>query len=97
LKDQQWGRKERGLKKEPEDQGVCCEIVSLSNVRSYAHKDLTWLPKHTLKKDNSNSHDEVGRGKPRRSQPYSKNYRKVKNSGSRGNSLSQGRAQKLFI
>ena len=44
-------------KDEPKDQGVCCEIESPSNIRSYTHKDSpTWPLKPNLNKDDTNEH-----------------------------------------
>lgn len=41
----------------PEDQEVCCEVLSSTNVQSYIYKvSPTWLPKRVLNKDNSNRH-----------------------------------------
>ena len=54
-----------GRLSEPEEQGVCCKIVSPSNVRSYTQKlSLTPLPKRVLKKYNNNRHAEVDRESP---------------------------------
>ena len=44
----------------PEKQGVCCEIMSPTNVRNYTHKaSLTRMHKSNLNKDN-NRQDKVG-------------------------------------
>jgi len=44
------------------DQGVCSEILSPRNVRSYTHKvSPTWLPKHELNREDSNKHANVDR------------------------------------
>lgn len=49
--------------KELEDQQFFCEIVSPRDVRSHIYKLLpTWLPKHELNKDDTNTHASVGRG-----------------------------------
>jgi hypothetical protein len=47
------------------------------------------LPKWELSKD-SNSHVQVDRGKPRRSQPYIKNYRQIRTGENGKISLLQG-------
>lgn len=62
--------------------------LSLRNVRNCTHRGSTWPPNHELKKNYSNSHDESNRGKPRRPELYSKNHRKLRNSGGRRNTLS---------
>lgn len=54
-----------GRLSEPEEQGVCCKIISPSNISSYPQKlSPTPLPKRVLKKDNNNRHAEVDRENP---------------------------------
>lgn len=63
---------------EPENQGVCCEIVFPRNVTSYTHKvSPTWLSKHELNKDNTDRHAKVYERQPIRPQPYTKNYKQL--------------------
>ena len=52
----------------------------------------TLLPKHDMKKDNNNRLANADGVKPSKPQPYTKNYRQLKNSESRRNSLPKGRA-----
>lgn len=66
------------------DQGVCCEVLSPGNVRSYTNKvPPTWLPKHELDKANDSRHGKVDERKLRRPQPYKKKYRWLRKAGSR--------------
>lgn len=49
---------------EPKNQGVCCKILSLNDVRNFTPKiSLTLLPKHEVNKNNINRHAKVGRAK----------------------------------
>lgn len=45
-----------------------------NNIRNYTHKVPTaWLPIYEVNKEDTNEHTELGRGKPMRPQPYTKN------------------------
>jgi hypothetical protein len=62
-----------------EDEGICCETVSPSNVRNYSHKVLlTCMTKQELNTDN-NRQTEGNEGKPRRPQCYTENSGQLKN------------------
>lgn len=61
---------------ELQNQGVCCEIMPLSNIRSYTHQvSPEWLPKQKLNKKNNNRHAKADKVKITRSQPFTSNYR----------------------
>lgn len=50
------------------------EIVSPSNIRTYTQKvSSIWLPKHELKKEDTNEHTKLGGEKPMGPQPHAKN------------------------
>ena len=55
------------------------------------------LPTHKLYKDNNNRHAKVEEEVPMRLQPYTKNYRPLRDAESGRNSLPQGRAHQLVI
>lgn len=45
---------------EPKNQGVCCKILSLNDVRNFTPKiSPTLLPKHEVNKNNINRHAKV--------------------------------------
>lgn len=71
-----------GKLQKPGDQGVrVCLLVMLA-----AKVSPTRLPEHELNKDNNNRRAKVEgkkkKGKPRKSQPYAKNYRQLRNAES---------------
>ena len=73
-----WGRK---IVNGKGYEGVCCEIVSSRNVRSYTYQvSPTWLPKQKLKKGNNKCTIIDNRRKLRRHQPYTKIYSQPKNA-----------------
>ena len=73
------------------EQGVCCKIMSPSNVGNYIHQvSPTWLPKHELSKNDTHGQDfQVNREKPIRPQHYTKNYRQLMTAQKRKISSSQ--------
>lgn len=55
-----------------EDQGVGCQMTSLSNIKAYSHKFWpTWLGKHELNNDDMKEHATLDGEKLPSDQPYS--------------------------
>lgn len=77
-------------------QGIFCEAVSLSTVRSYIHEvSVAWLPKHELNKNNNN-----GLLKWTGESPWginTKSYRQLMNAENGRNIFPWGRAHQLVI
>lgn len=64
-----WERGQKACK----NRGVCCEVVSPSNVKSYTHRILsTWLPKCEISKKDTNAHTRLEEEKPCASTPHKK-------------------------
>lgn len=77
---------------EPEDQGVC-DIITPCNVRRYPIKSH----QHEQNKNNINRHAKKDRGKPKRTQPYIKHDRQLRNAECRKTSLPQERVHQQII
>lgn len=72
----------------PEYQGVSSETVSPPNIGSDTHKvSPGWLPTCELSKDDVNTHAKVDEEKHRRPQPFTKDYRQLRNIESGRNRL----------
>ena len=65
-----------------QNQGVCYEILSPCNIKTYIHEALpTWLVKCELKDYKTNEQSKVDKEKPKMPQAYTKNYRHLRKSG----------------
>ena len=62
---------------EPENQGVCCEIVSPSHSKSYTYEEAfsKWLPKCKLNRDNTKGCAKAHGKKLNRLLSYQKTHR----------------------
>ena len=72
----------------PEDQGVCHDIMTPSNVIRFPIKSH----KNEKNKDSSNKHAKKDRGKPQRPPPYTKHDRQLRNAECRKTNLPQEKA-----
>lgn len=78
---------------ELDDQGLGCETVSPSNIRSYIHQNLT----NTTTQMDTNKHAKIDRKRTIRPQSHSKNHGQLRRAGSRRGGLPQGRTHQYTV
>lgn len=79
-----------GKRTQKEDKGVRCSTCKVARV---------WSPRCVLYQDDTNEHAKLNGEKPTGLQPYTKNYRQLKETGSRSRrgSLPQGSAHQMVL